>query len=196
MSPPDHKCPHLLHRPQRTRRSQRFLCPTLLRHLLRFSLHQNQPRQLLLFLLCAPGSKLGFGNRNCTRTVQCATPTWLLLKDLVISQLRCKTLIGRQQCNLSILLFAIRPVTLVPPSSRNLIDCKGVYKIKRKADCLIDRYQACAKGFKQRYGIDYDGMFSSIVKFATIHLVLSLATSQGWILRQLDVHNLLSFKTP
>jgi hypothetical protein len=61
---------------------------------------------------------------------------------------------------------------------------------------LIDRYKAYAKGFKQRYGIDYDGMFSFIVKFATIHLVLSLATSQGWILHQLDVHNLLGFKTP
>jgi hypothetical protein len=40
---------------------------------------------------------------------------------------------------------------LVPPSSnKNLIDCKWVYCIKRKADGTIDRYKArlVAKGFK------------------------------------------------
>jgi hypothetical protein len=46
-----------------------------------------------------------------------------------------------------------------------------------------------AKGFKQRYGIDYEDTFSHVVKDATIRVVLSLAVSQGWSLRQLDVHN-------
>jgi hypothetical protein len=81
---------------------------------------------------------------------------------------------------------------LVPPvAGRNLLDCKWVYKIKRKADGSVDRYKArlVAKGFKQRYGIDYDATFSSVVKFATIHLVLSIIVCQGWSLCQLDVHN-------
>jgi hypothetical protein len=43
-----------------------------------------------------------------------------------------------------------------------------------------------AKGFKQCYGIDYDDIFSPVVKFATIRLVLSLVVSQGRTLRQLD----------
>jgi hypothetical protein len=66
-----------------------------------------------------------------------------------------------------------------------LIDCKWVYKVKHKVDGSIDRYKAhlVAKGFKQRYGIDYDDTFSHVVKFATIQLVLSLAVSQGWSLR-------------
>jgi histone deacetylase 1/2 len=46
-----------------------------------------------------------------------------------------------------------------------------------------------AKGFKQRYGIDYEDTFSPVVKAATIRLVLSIAVSQGWSLRQLDVQN-------
>jgi hypothetical protein len=72
---------------------------------------------------------------------------------------------------------------LVPPErGRNVIDCKWVYKIKRKADGSIDRYKArlVAKGFKQRYGIDYEDTFSPVVKAATIRLVLSIAVSSGW----------------
>ena len=75
--------------------------------------------------------------------------------------------------------------------STNVIDCKWVYKVKRKADGTIDRYKArlVAKGFKQRYGIDYEDTFSPVVKIATVRLVLSLAVSRGWCLRQLDVQN-------
>jgi hypothetical protein len=81
---------------------------------------------------------------------------------------------------------------LVPPNrSKNLIDCKWVYRIKKKADGSIDRYKArlVAKGFKQRYGIDYEDTFSPVVKIATIRIVLSLSVSCGWSLRQLDVKN-------
>jgi len=81
---------------------------------------------------------------------------------------------------------------LVPPQKgRNVIGCKWVYKIKRKSDGSLDRYKArlVAKGFKQRYGIDYEDTFSPVVKAATIRVILSLAVSCGWSLRQLDVHN-------
>jgi hypothetical protein len=79
---------------------------------------------------------------------------------------------------------------LVPrPRGKNIIGCKWVYKVKRKADGSVDRYKArlVAKGFKQRYGIDYEDTFSPVVKAATIRLVLSIVVSKGWSLRQLDV---------
>jgi hypothetical protein len=44
-----------------------------------------------------------------------------------------------------------------------------------------------AKGFKQRYSIDSKDTFSPVVKAATIHVVLPIAISRGWSLRQLDV---------
>ena len=89
--------------------------------------------------------------------------------------------------------MSVFPVSLTIQDihGRNVIDCKWIYKIKRKADGTIDRYKArlVAKGFKQRYGIDYEDTFSPVVKVATIRLVLPLAVSRGWKLRQLDVKN-------
>jgi hypothetical protein len=81
---------------------------------------------------------------------------------------------------------------LVPPEGiKNVIDCKWVYKVKRKAGGSFDRNKArlVAKGFKQRYGIDYEDTFSPVVKAATVRIVLSIAVSRGWTLRQLDVQN-------
>jgi hypothetical protein len=75
--------------------------------------------------------------------------------------------------------------------SRNVIDCKWVFKLKHCADGSIERHKArlVTKGFKQHLGIDYDDTFSPVVKPATIRLVLSLAVSRGWNLHQLDVKN-------
>jgi hypothetical protein len=71
---------------------------------------------------------------------------------------------------------------LVPyQKGKNIIDCKWVYKIKKKDDGSIDRYKTrlVAKGFKQRYGIDYEDAFSLVVNDATIRLVLFIAMSRG-----------------
>jgi hypothetical protein len=82
--------------------------------------------------------------------------------------------------------------TLVPSHpSQNLIGCKWVFRIKRKADGSIERHKArlVAKGFHQQPGLDYDETFSSVIKPTTVRTVLSLAISSGWLLRQIDIQN-------
>jgi hypothetical protein len=81
---------------------------------------------------------------------------------------------------------------LVPYRSRlNIIDSKWVYKLKYKPDGFVDHYKArlVAKGFKQRTGIDYDDMFYPVVKHTIIRILLSLAMSNNWSMRQMDVQN-------
>lgn len=57
-----------------------------------------------------------------------------------------------------------------PPRARNIIVCKWVWKIKRKADGTIDCYKGrlVVKEYTQRYGIDYEDTFSLVVNAATI----------------------------
>jgi hypothetical protein len=46
-----------------------------------------------------------------------------------------------------------------------------------------------AKGFKQKYGLDYANTFSPVVKPTTARLLISLFVTHGWSLCQLDVQN-------
>ena len=81
---------------------------------------------------------------------------------------------------------------LVPlPATKNVMGCKWVYKLKHNSDGSIARYKArlVAKGFHQQQGIDFDETFSPAIKPPTVRLILSLAVSLQWPLRQLDIKN-------
>ena len=77
------------------------------------------------------------------------------------------------------------------PPNKNVVGCKWVYKLKYNSDETIARYKSrlVAKGFHQQYGVDFDETVSPVIKPPTVRLILSLAVSLNWPLRQLDVKN-------
>lgn len=82
--------------------------------------------------------------------------------------------------------------TLVPcPSHANVIGCQWIHKIKRNSDGSIARYKArlVANGNQQYEGIDFSETFSPVIKQPTIRIVLSLAVTNHWVIKQLDVSN-------
>lgn len=67
--------------------------------------------------------------------------------------------------------------SLVPPSpSQNVVGCKWVFKLKLNSDGSINRYKArlVAKGFHQQYGVDFEEIFSPVIKLPTVRIILSL----------------------
>jgi hypothetical protein len=89
-------------------------------------------------------------------------------------------------------LLANHTWDLVPcPPGTNVVTDKWLFRHKLTLDGSLDRYKArwVLRGFTQRPGVDYDETFSPVVKFATVHVVLSLALSRNWEIHQLDVKN-------
>ena len=82
--------------------------------------------------------------------------------------------------------------TLVPKSAtHNLVGCKWVFKLKRKAGGSIERYKVrlVAKEFHQQANVDFEETFSLVVKPTTIRIMLSVAYSVRWPIRQIDIQN-------
>ena len=66
---------------------------------------------------------------------------------------------------------------------------KWVFKVKLEDHNLKPRYKArlVFKGFGKRNGIDFDEMFSPLVKMSSISTVLGLAASLNLEIEQMDV---------
>ena len=77
------------------------------------------------------------------------------------------------------------------PPGKNLIGCTWVFRLKKHADGSIARHKArlVAQGFAQEAGFDFVETFSPVVKPTTIRLILSIAVTNGWPIRHLDVNN-------
>lgn len=75
------------------------------------------------------------------------------------------------------------------PKGRKALRNKWVYKLKQDDNLLQPRYKArlVVKGFGQKKGIDFDEIFSPVVKMSSIRAVLGIAACQNLEIEQMDV---------
>ena len=73
-----------------------------------------------------------------------------------------------------------------PPTDRDVIQGKCVYKVKLGPSGQVDKYKAryVAKSFKQ---VDYFETFSTTCKPETFRILLELSAKQGHVMHQFDV---------
>lgn len=76
----------------------------------------------------------------------------------------------------------------VPPSA-NIMRCHLVFDLKRNGDGSIDKFKArlVADGNTQRYGVDFDRMFSTVAKLSTLRIVFAIAAARDLNLSSIDI---------
>ncbi|KAJ4712638.1 Retrovirus-related Pol polyprotein from transposon TNT 1-94 [Melia azedarach] len=76
------------------------------------------------------------------------------------------------------------------PRDRKIVTCKWVYK-KKEGETSVEgiKYKArvVARGFTQREGVDYNEIFSPVVRHTSIRVLLAIVAHQDLELEQLDV---------
>ena len=75
------------------------------------------------------------------------------------------------------------------PEGRTAVGCKWVFKVKYSRDGKVERFKSrlAAKGYSQRYGIDFEETFSPVVRFSSIRTPLAITIQKEMIIHQMDV---------
>lgn len=74
------------------------------------------------------------------------------------------------------------------PTNKRALPSKWVFKTKTNEAGQVVRFKArlVIKGFAQRKGIDYEEIYSPVVRYATIRLLVSLAAKHNMDIEQMD----------
>ncbi|KAL0302634.1 UNVERIFIED_CONTAM: Retrovirus-related Pol polyprotein from transposon TNT 1-94 [Sesamum angustifolium] len=85
-------------------------------------------------------------------------------------------------------LYDNKTRTLVPkPKDVSIVDCKWIFKIKQENNSSRFKARLVAKGLTQIEGVDYTEIFSPVVKYTTVRIILALVAHYNWELKQMDV---------
>ena len=76
-----------------------------------------------------------------------------------------------------------------PPVDRSVIGCKWIFKVKYGSQGQVEHFKGrlVAKGYSQKYGIDFDETFSPVVRFDSIRALLAFAIQKRMLIHQMDV---------
>lgn len=75
------------------------------------------------------------------------------------------------------------------PKGHSPIGVKWVYKTKTNKEGKVEKYKVrlVAKGYKKKYGVDYDEVFAPVARIDTVRLLTALAAQNRWKIYQMDV---------
>ncbi|KAG2767976.1 hypothetical protein PC129_g21546 [Phytophthora cactorum] len=80
-------------------------------------------------------------------------------------------------------------VLVTPPKGRKILTSRWVFVVKYTGTGEIDRFKACLviKGFLQEYGIDYNEIFSPVIRMEVLRLLLTIEALLDLEIHQMDV---------
>ena len=76
------------------------------------------------------------------------------------------------------------------PKNRRIVGCKWIYRIKEGMSAAEPRRfkaRLVVKGYTQMEGVDFKEVFSSVVRHASIRVLMAITATQNLELEQLDV---------
>lgn len=75
------------------------------------------------------------------------------------------------------------------PKNKTLISTKWVFTLKRDSNNNVIKWKArlVARGFKQRYGIDFNLTYSPTLNIDALKLIIAFAAKFSWDIMQLDI---------
>src|SRR5260221_185174 len=80
-------------------------------------------------------------------------------------------------------------VSMDEVEASNIVGCHWVFTLKHGPDGSVKHYkvQIVVKGFSQAYQINYDETFTPVIKWDSIHILLTLAAQLNLEIHQMDV---------
>lgn len=79
----------------------------------------------------------------------------------------------------------------VPPEGSNVISARWVFDVKYADNGGVEKFKArlVARGFSQRYGIDYEDTFAPTMRMDSLRVILAIVAMEDLECHQVDVNN-------
>ena len=75
------------------------------------------------------------------------------------------------------------------PENKKALGVKWIYRTKLKQNWEVQKYKAklIVKGYKEKFGVDYEEVFIPVTRLETVRLLSTLAAKNDWKVHQMDV---------